>query len=116
VAIILIVDDQPQFRRALRLALGMKGYEIREASSGADALNFMQNETPDLVLVDRLMPGMDGLVLCRAIRTSCDVPIIMMTSVQNSRSEALAAGANDYLSKPFAMDELLAHIRSALAS
>jgi two-component system KDP operon response regulator KdpE len=113
---ILIVDDQPQFRRALRLALGVKGYEIREAANGVDALSLMQDEAPDLVLVDWLMPGMDGSGLCRAIRTRSDVPIIVITSKQGARSDALAAGANGYLTKPFAVDELLVHIESALAN
>ena len=113
---ILIVDDQQQFRRALRLALAVKGYEIREAANGAEALSVMRNEAPDLVLVDWLMPGMDGSGLCRAIRTRSDVPIIVVTSKQDARSEALAAGANDYLTKPFAVDELLVHIESALTN
>ena len=113
---ILIVDDQPQFRRALRLALAVKGYDIQEAANGADALRLMRNEVPDLVLVDWLMPGLDGSGLCRAIRTRSDVPIIVVTSRQGARSEALSAGANDYISKPFAVDELLAHIESALTN
>lgn len=113
---ILIVDDQPQFRRALRLALALSGYEIREAANGADALSAMRNEAPDLVLVDWLMPGMNGSGLCRAIRTSSAVPIIVITSKQGARSEVLAAGANDYLTKPFAVDELLVHINSVLTN
>ena len=112
---ILIVDDQPQFRRVLRLALGTKGYDIREAGSGTDALNAVHNEPPDLILVDWLMPGMDGIRLCREIRATSRVPIIMITSKADGRSEALAAGANDYVRKPFAVDELLAHVETALA-
>ena len=113
---ILIVDDQATFRRALRLALALKGFEIREAANGADAISLMGKEPPDLILVDWLMPGMDGSGLCRAIRTRSDVPIIVITSKPDVRSEALAAGANDYLKKPFAVDELLIHIESALAN
>ena len=79
-----------------------------------DALNTIQNEPLDLILVDWLMPDMDGPGLCRAIRTSWDVPIIVITSKQDGRSEALAAGANDYIRKPFALEELLLHIQSAL--
>ena len=111
---ILIVDDQTQFRRALRLALVVKGYEIQEAGDGSVALDLLGKEPPDLILVDWLMPGMDGSGLCRAIRTRSDVPIIVITSRRDARSEALAAGANDYLKKPFAVDELLIHIESAL--
>lgn len=111
---ILIVDDEPQFRRALRVALGAKGYEIREAARGGDALNLIQTEIPDLVLVDWRMEGLDGIQTCRAIRVGSDVPIIMVTSKRGGRSEALAAGANDYLTKPFGIDDLLARIESAL--
>ena len=111
---ILIVDDQPQFRRVLRLALGVKGYEIREATGGTDAIDLVRTDLPDLVLVDWLMPDMDGMQLCRAIRATSDVPIIMITSKQGGRTQALAAGADDYVTKPFAVDDLLLHIESAL--
>ena len=113
---ILIVDDERQFRRVLRLALELKGYDIREAADGADALDVTQNEPFDLLLVDWRMPRMDGLAFCRAIRTKSNVPIILVTSRQDGRSAALAAGASDYLKKPFAVDELLAHIESALSA
>ena len=113
---ILIVDDERQFRRVLRLALELKGYDIREAADGADALDVTQNEPFDLLLVDWRMPRMDGLAFCRAIRTKSNVPIIMVTSRQDGRPAALAAGASDYLKKPFAVDELLAHIESALSA
>jgi DNA-binding response OmpR family regulator len=111
---ILIVDDQAQFRRALHVALGVRGYEIREADCGEDALKLMHNESPDVVLLDWLMSGMDGISLCRVIRKGWDVPIIMVTAKRDGRSEALAAGANDFIAKPFAVDDLLAHIQSAL--
>lgn len=112
---ILIIDDQPQFRLALRLALGANGYEIREAASGSDALNLMQTEVPDLVLLDWQMPGIDGLQTCRAIRIGSEVPIIMVTSKRGRRSQALAAGANDYLTKPFRVEDLLSRVESALS-
>jgi DNA-binding response OmpR family regulator len=112
---ILIVDDKPEYRRVLRLALGTKGYDSREAMSGADALNLMQDELFDLISVDWLMPGMDGIRLCREIRAKSSVPIIVITSKPDGCSEALAAGANDYIKKPFAIDELLVHVESALA-
>ena len=111
---ILIVDDEAPFRRALRLALRVQGYDIQEASSGPDALEILQHDTPDLILVDWLMPGMDGLGLCRAIRQGSDVPIILITSRTYGQPEALAAGANDYLRKPFSVDDLLHHIHSTL--
>jgi DNA-binding response OmpR family regulator len=114
VPVILIVDDQAQFRRALRLGLEVKGYETREAGSGDDALKLMQSDSPDLILLDWIMPGMNGLGVCRAIRKNSDVPIIMVTSKQTGRSEAAAAGASDFLTKPFTVEELLPHIESAL--
>jgi two-component system KDP operon response regulator KdpE len=112
---ILIVDDQPQFRRVLRLALEARGCHICEAPGGTQAVDFMRSEIPDLVLVDWQMQGLDGLQLCRAIRVGSDVPIIMITSRHDGRPRALAAGANDYLTKPFALDDLLDRIESALS-
>jgi DNA-binding response OmpR family regulator len=94
--------------------LVVKGYDIREAENGADALELMRSENLDLILVDWVMSGMDGLELCRAIRAASDVPIIMVTSKQDGRADALAAGANNYVRKPFSVNELLMHIESAL--
>ncbi len=112
---ILIVDDEALFRRVLRMALVVKGYEIREAATGAEAISLMQDESPDLVLVDWMMPGMDGIKLCRAIRTESDVPIILITSKRGGESEARAAGANAYVTKPFPVDELLTQIEFTLS-
>jgi two-component system KDP operon response regulator KdpE len=111
---ILIVDDEPQFRRALRLSLEVQGFDVRDAGSGSEALNLIRSRAPDLILLDWRMPGADGGQVCRAIRACSDVPIIVVTSRQRGRSEALAAGANDYLTKPFAFDELMTRIASAL--
>ena len=112
---ILIIDDEPQFRRVLRLALGASGHAIREMANGSDALNLMQTEIPDLVLLDWQMAGLDGLQTCRAIRAKSDVPIIMVTSKPDGRSLALASGATDYLTKPFSVIDLLQRIESALS-
>jgi len=111
---ILIVDDHAGFRGALRLALVVKGYDISEAGNADDALKTVRSESPDLILLDWLMPGTDGLAFCRAFRAASQVPIIMVTSKQESRFEALAAGANDYLTKPFGIGELLTHIETLL--
>ena len=111
---ILIVDDEPQFRRVLHLALAAQGYDIREAANGVAALRLMQCEQPDLLLLDWLMPDIDGLRLCRVIRTLSDVPIILVTSRLDGRSAAMAAGANAYLQKPFGVEELLAQVLAAL--
>jgi two-component system KDP operon response regulator KdpE len=113
---ILIVDDEPQIRRVLRTTLISHGYTAVEARTGDEALDMLRNEHADLVLLDVNMPGRSGLETCREIRASSDVPIIMLT-VRNSESDkvqALDAGADDYVVKPFGSEELMARIRAAL--
>jgi two-component system KDP operon response regulator KdpE len=113
---ILVVDDEPQIRRVMRTALAAQGYAVAEAKSGEEALDRVRDERPDLILLDVNMPGMDGLEACREIRGSSDVPIVMLT-VRNSERDkvnALDAGADDYVVKPFGIEELLARIRAAL--
>jgi len=115
-ATILVVDDEPQIRRVLRATLSTHGYEIAEAKTGEEALEWMRKELPDLVLLDMNMPGMGGVEACREIRRASDAPIIMLT-VRNSERDkvaALDAGADDYVVKPFGIEELLARIRAAL--
>ena len=113
---ILVVDDEPQIRRVMRVALSSQGYQIAEARSGEEALNKFREFLPDLVLLDLNMPGMGGLEACRAIRAGSDVPVIILTirNTENDKVEALDAGADDYVTKPFSMKELLARIRAAL--
>ncbi len=113
---ILVVDDEPPLRRVMRAALAAEGYEVAEARSGEEALEKLAPSKHDLVLLDVNMPGMGGLETCRAIRAACDAGIIMLT-VRNSakdKVQALDAGADDYVTKPFSMPELLARIRAAL--
>ena len=113
---ILIVDDEFQIRRALRNGLAPMGYEVLDAEDGADALVKFRASRPDLILLDMNMPVMDGLEACRLLRAETEIPIIVL-SVRNSEREkvdALDAGADDYLTKPFGMGELLARIRVAL--
>ncbi|HXN64922.1 MAG TPA: response regulator transcription factor [Candidatus Acidoferrales bacterium] len=115
-ASILVVDDEPQIRRVMRTTLASNGYVILECRSGEEALETLHRERPDLVLLDINMPGMGGLETCREIRAGYDIPIIMLT-VRNSERDkvnALDAGADDYVVKPFGMEELLARIRAAL--
>jgi two-component system, OmpR family, KDP operon response regulator KdpE len=115
-ATILICDDEPQIRRVMRATLSGFRYEVIEAKSGEEALEMVRKEDPSLVLLDFNMPGMDGLEACEEIRRFSIVPIIMLT-VRNSERDkvrALDAGADDYVVKPFAMQELLARIRAAL--
>ena len=113
---ILMVDDDPQIRRVMRVRLTGLGYEIIEARSGEQALEVFREFLPDLVLLDLNMPGMGGQAACRQIREGSDVPIIILTvsNTENEKVQALDAGADDYVTKPFGMNELLARIRAAL--
>jgi two-component system KDP operon response regulator KdpE len=113
---ILVVDDEPQIRRVMRTVLSRHGYEVVDARSGSEAMARLREELPDLILLDLNLPGIGGLEACRAIRAGSEVPIIIL-SVRNSEKdkvEALDAGADDYVSKPFSMEELLARIRATL--
>ena len=113
---ILVVDDEPQIRRVMRTSMSSHGYAVIEARSGEEALEILRKERPDLVLLDLNMPGIGGLQACREIRDQSDVAIIMLTvrNTENDKVLALDAGADDYVAKPFSMDELFARIRAAL--
>src|SRR5215510_7767535 len=113
---ILIVDDDPQIRRVLRTALVAQGYETIDARNGEEALEKLRDEKVDLLILDMNMPGMSGLETCRMIRSTSDVSIIMLTvrDAESDKVEALDAGADDYMTKPFGSPELLARIRAAL--
>jgi two-component system KDP operon response regulator KdpE len=115
-ATILVVDDEPQIRRVLRSTLSSQGYVITEAKSGEEAVEMLRKEKPDLVLLDVNMPGIGGIAACREIRQASDAPIIMLTVRNAERDKVLAldAGADDYVTKPFGIEELLARIRAAL--
>ena len=115
-ASILIVDDEPQIRRVLRATLSSQGYTVAEARSGDEALEQIRGQRPDLILLDVNMTSRSGFEVCREIRASGDIPIIMLT-VRNSerdKVQALDAGADDYVVKPFGSEELMARIRAAL--
>jgi two-component system KDP operon response regulator KdpE len=113
---ILVVDDEPQIRRMMRATLTSSGYQVDEARTGEEGLEKFREFLPDLVLLDLNMPGMGGVEACKSIRTGSDVPIIILTvrNTEKEKVEALDAGADDYVSKPFGMQELLARIRAAL--
>ena len=113
---VLIVDDEPQIRRVMRTTLTSQGYSVIEAKSGEEALEKLRNERADLILLDVNMPGMSGLDACRAMRRTGDVPIIMLTvrNTEKDKVQALDAGADDYVVKPFGAEELMARIRAAL--
>src|SRR5882757_7061320 len=115
-ASILVADDEPQIRRVLRATLSSRGYLIIEAKTGEDAVESVRKNKPDLVLLDLNMPGMGGIEACREIRRSSEAPIIMLTVRNAERDKVLAldAGADDFVVKPFGIEELLARIRAAL--
>jgi two-component system KDP operon response regulator KdpE len=112
----MIVDDDPQIRRVLRTALVAQGYEAVDARNGEEALEKLRSEKLDLMILDVNMPGMSGLETCRTVRSSSDISIIMLTvrDAESDKVEALDAGADDYMTKPFSSPELLARIRAAL--
>src|SRR5207248_10565836 len=113
---ILVVDDEAQITRVLKTTLSSQGYGIRTASDGEEALQLMKGWAPDLVVTDLRMPNMDGLELCRRVRTESRIPIIVLSvkGEETIKVEALDAGADDYVTKPFSMNKLVARIRAAL--
>lgn len=113
---ILVVDDEPQITRVLRTSLSSQGYDIRVANNGETALEIMKDWTPDLVITDLAMPQMDGVELCRKVRTTSRIPIIVLSvrGEERTKVSALDAGADDYVTKPFGMEELLARVRASL--
>ena len=113
---ILVVDDEPQLTRVLRRSLMAKGYDVRIAGDGEFALQTFHDWPPDLVITDLAMPNISGLELCRRLRATSEVPIIVLSvrGEEQTKVQALDAGADDYVTKPFGMDELLARIRAAL--
>jgi two-component system KDP operon response regulator KdpE len=115
-ATVLIVDDEPQIRRVLLTILTSQGYSVIEAKTGDEALEKIRTERPDLILLDVNMPGRSGIETCREIRDAGDIPVIMLTvrNAERDKVQALDAGANDYVVKPFGADELLARVRATL--
>jgi len=113
---ILIVDDEPQITRVLKTTLSSRGYSTRTASDGDDALQVIKEWSPDLLITDLRMPNMDGLQLCRHLRTKSQIPIIVLSvrGEERTKVEALDAGADDYVTKPFSTNELLARVRATL--
>lgn len=114
---VLVVDDDAAVRNSLDRALRVNGYDVELAVDGADALNRVGTQPPDAMVLDVLMPNVDGLEVCRRLRAEGNRTPILMLTAQDGVSERVAgldAGADDYLPKPFALDELLARLRALL--
>src|SRR4051794_9361665 len=113
---VLVVDDEPQIRRALAINLGARGYEVTTAESGEDALRLAADNPPDVVLLDLGLPGIDGIDVVRGLRPWSSAPIIVLSvrEAEHDKAAAPAAGGDDYVTKPFGMNELLARLRAAL--
>lgn len=113
---VLVVDDEPQITRVLRTVLSSQGYQVRTAGEGESALSVFKEWNPELVITDLIMPQMDGVELCRRIRSLSSVPILVLSvkGEERVKVEALDSGADDYVTKPFGIDELLARVRAAL--
>ncbi|HEY6406497.1 MAG TPA: response regulator transcription factor [Ktedonobacteraceae bacterium] len=115
-ASILVVDDEREIVRALKRSLSAQGFTVLTASSGEEAVEVVSQQHPDLLLLDLLLPGMSGLEVCRRIRKTSNVPIIVLSvkDAEHDKVEALDLGADDYIAKPFGMKEVLARVRVAL--
>jgi len=113
---ILVVDDEPQLIRVLRTGLKSRGYDVRGASDGEIGLETFSEWHPDLVITDLAMPNVDGLEFCRRLRAISQVPIIVLSAKgeEKTKVEALDIGADDFVTKPFGIDELLARVRASL--
>ena len=113
---ILVVDDETQISRVLKTTLSAQGYEVKTADSGETAFNAFTDWKPDLIVTDLSMPGMNGVELCRAVRERSQVPVIVLSvrGEEKNKVEALDAGADDYVTKPFSVNELLARVRANL--
>lgn len=115
-ASILVIDDEREIVRALHRALKAHGYAVLTASSGEEAVELVAKQHPELLLLDLMLPGMSGLEVCRQVRAVSNVPIIVLSvkDTERDKVEALDLGADDYVAKPFGMDEVLARVRVAL--
>lgn len=113
---ILVIDDEPQITRVLRASLSSQGYDVRTANDPEEALRVFKDWPPDLVITDLMMPGMSGVEVTRAIRAQGSTPVLVLSVREHERSkvEALDAGADDYVTKPFGIQELLARVRAHL--
>lgn len=113
---VLLVDDEAPLRESLTYALQKEGYQVTTAADGASALKLFHKQVPDIILLDLMLPEVDGMEVCWRIRAFSDVPIVMLTAKDQEMDKAwgLEAGANDYVTKPFNTRELMTRIKATL--
>jgi two-component system alkaline phosphatase synthesis response regulator PhoP len=113
---VLVIDDDAKTVELVKLYLRRDGYRVLEAYDGNEGLRLARESHPDLIVLDLMLPGMDGLEVCRKLREASDVPVIMLTArtTENDRLEGLHIGADDYVTKPFSPRELAARVRTVL--
>ena len=113
---VLVVDDEPHIRRTLSINLRARDYEVETAADGRSALQILAERTPDVIVLDLGLPDLDGVDVLRRLRDVSPVPVVVLSARHDSddKVEALDAGADDYVTKPFGMDEFLARIRAAV--
>lgn len=113
---ILIVDDDEKIRKLARVNLEKRGYTVREAADGAEAIDLIKDSPPDMMLLDLVMPGISGIDVCIWVRAQSDIPVVVLSAYdeEDLKVRALDAGADDYVTKPFGYEELLARVRAVL--
>ena len=113
---VLVVDDEPTLRETIGYVLGREGFDVLHAATGDEAIQVARAERPDVIVLDILMPGLNGLQVCRVLRAESTVPILLLSArgEEIDRVTGLDLGADDYLTKPFAMAELIARVRAML--
>ena len=111
---VLIVDDEPRILRVTEIKLRKSGYEVMTASTGQEALRLVEKEKPDVMVLDLLLPGMDGFQVLEKLRTFSDIPVLVLTAKSGTYHTAINLGASDYMGKPFNPDELVRRIEALL--